>query len=130
VAALGADRLKQTWRLSNDEIAQAEAMLAAARLLIDFQINEAAYRFPAVLADAVELAATLAGWTEAGKSAVLQGLENIEVATFPLTGDDLIAKGYAPGPALGAELERLERKWIAGGFRLTRDALTGEIRRP
>ena len=130
VAALGSERLKQTWRLSNDEIAQAEAMLAAARLLIDFQINEAAYRFPAVLADAVELAATLAGWTEAGKSAVLQGLENIEVATFPLTGDDLIAKGYAPGPALGAELERLERKWIAGGFRLTRDALTGEIRRP
>lgn len=129
IAALGSRWVKDAWRLSNDEIGGAEAMLAAARLLIDFKINEAAYRFPAVLADAVELAATLAGWTEAGKSAVLQSLEQMEVPKFPLTGDDLIARGFAPGPALGAELERLEKKWIAGGFKLDRDALLGELRR-
>ena len=62
--------LKERWRLSNDDIATAERMLAAARLLIEFQINEAAYRYPAALADAVDVAAALAGWTEAGKSAV------------------------------------------------------------
>lgn len=129
LAALGADRVKQSWRLSNEEISQAEAMLAAARLLIDFQINEAAYRYPAILADAVELAATLAGWTEAGKSAVLQALESIEVVTFPINGDDLLVRGFTAGPALGAELERLERKWIASGFKLTRDALLSDLRR-
>lgn len=129
IAALGTDRLKQSWRLSNEEISQAEAMLAAARLLIDFQINEAAYRYPAILADAVELAATLAGWTEAGKSAVLQALESIEVATFPIKGDDLLARGFVAGPALGAELERLERNWIASGFKLTRDALLSNLRK-
>jgi poly(A) polymerase len=129
IAALGARWVKEAWRLSNDEIVGAEAMLAAARLLIDFKINEAAYRFPAVLADAVELAATLAGWTEAGKSAVLQSLEQMDVPKFPLSGDDLIARGFPPGPALGAELERLEKRWIAGGFKLDRATLLGEIRR-
>lgn len=129
LAGLGAERVKQSWRLSNDEVSQAEAMLAAARLLIDFQINEAAYRYPAILADAVELAATLAGWTEAGKSAVLQALESIEVAMFPIRGDDLLARGFVAGPALGAELDRLERKWIASGFKLTRDALLSDLRK-
>lgn len=129
IHTLGADTLKRIWRLTNDEIAAAEAMLAAARLLIDFGVNEAAYRFPAVLADAVEIAATLAGWTEAGKSAVLQSLESIDVPLFPLTGNDLVAAGMSPGPELGAELERLERKWIASGFKLTREGLLAEVRR-
>lgn len=125
LAALGGASIREAWRLSNEELANAQAMLAAARLLIDFQINEAAYRYPAILGDAVELAATLAGWTEAGKSAVLQSLETTNVGPFPLGGDDLIAHGFAPGPALGAELDRLEKKWIASGFKLTRNELLG-----
>lgn len=129
IAAQGEGKLKRQWRLSNDEIVMADALLSAARLLIDFQLNEAAYRFPAVLGDAVELAATLAGWTEAGKSAVVQGLERLEVPKFPLTGDDLIAHGMRPGPALGTELERLEKKWIASGFTLSRQALLAEPKR-
>ena len=106
-----------------------QAILAAARLLIEFHINEAAYRYPAALADAVEVAATLAGWTEAGKSAVLANLEKIEVPRFPLSGRDLIQRGIQPGPALGAELDRLERKWIASGFRLDRLALLADLQR-
>lgn len=129
IARLGSARVKDAWRLSNDEIANAERLLLAARLLIDFQINEAAYRYTAALGDAVELAATLAGWTEAGKSAVMQSLETTEVATFPLNGDDLIAQGIAPGPGLGSELDRLEKRWIASGFRLDREALLRELRR-
>lgn len=129
IAALGEDKLKRQWRLSNDEVAMADALLSAARLLIDFQLNEAAYRFPAVLGDAVELAATLAGWTEAGKSAVVQGLERLEVPKFPVSGDDLVAHGFKPGPALGTELERLEKRWIASGFALSRQALLAEIKR-
>jgi poly(A) polymerase len=98
-------------------------VLAAARLLHDFAVNEAAYRFPAVLAEAVEVAATLSGWTEAGKSAVLQRLQAIEVPRFPLSGADLIAQGMRPGPRLGVALERLERAWIESGFTLDREAL-------
>ena len=73
-------------------------------------------------------AATLSNWTEAGKSAVLQHLEGIEVPTFPISGADLIAKGMKPGPALGAELDRLETKWIASNFRLDRTQLLADVR--
>ncbi len=123
VHSLGGAVLKERWRLSNDEVATAEAVLHAAGLLGDFKVNEAAYRFPAVLAEAVEVAATLSGWTEAGKSAVLQHLEQTEVPRFPVSGGDLIQRGMRPGPALGAELERLERAWIDSEFTLDREAL-------
>lgn len=128
VEALGSEGLKERWRLSNDDIALAERVLSASRLLGEFRVNEAAYRFPAALADAIDVAATLANWTEAGKSAVLQHLEGIEVPTFPLSGNDLIARGMKPGPALGAELERLETRWIASNFKLGRSELLADLR--
>lgn len=121
--------VKDRWRLSNDEIAGAETILAAARLLIAFHLNEAAYRYPAALADAVEIAATLAGWTEAGKSAVVQHLGTIDVPRFPLTGGDMVARGMKPGPGIGAELDRLERIWIESAFALDRDALLKRVQR-
>lgn len=129
VQALGSRGLKERWRLSNDEIATAEAILIAARLLTDFHVNEAAYRFPAFLSDAVEVAATLAGWTEAGKSAVLQHLQEIEVPHFPLSGSDLLQRGMRPGPKIGAELDRLEQHWIRSGFTLDRNALLAILQR-
>ena len=79
--------------------------------------------------DAIDVAAALAGWTEAGKSAVVAHLEGIEVPRFPLTGNDLIEKGFSPGPGLGAELERLETKWIASKFRLDKAALLADLKR-
>jgi poly(A) polymerase len=128
IEALGSRGLQERWRLSNDDITLAERVLSAARLLAEFRVNEAAYRYPAALADAIEVAATLANWTEAGKSAVVQHLEGIEVPTFPINGDDLLAKGLRPGPQLGAELERLEARWIASSFRLDRGELLADVR--
>jgi len=127
-ASLGVTWPREHWRLSNDEAGMAERTLAAARLLVDFQVNEAAYRYPAVLADAVEVAAALAGWTGAGKSAVLARLAEIEVPRFPISGNDLIAAGLAPGPGLGMALERLEKRWIASNFRLGKAELLAELK--
>ncbi len=123
VQALGSRGVKQRWRLSNEEVATAEAILKAAQMLIDFHVAEAAYRFPAFLSDAVEVAATFAGWTEAGKAAVLQSLSNINVPSFPVSGGDLLQRGMKPGPKIGAELDRLEQRWIQSGFKLDRNAL-------
>ncbi len=39
-----------------------------------------------------------------------------DIPVFPVTGDDLIAKGYEPGPALGEKLSLMEEAWIACGF--------------
>jgi poly(A) polymerase len=129
VSARGTAVVRDAWRLSNDEVSTAEAILAAAALLVDFEINEAAYRFPAAIADAVEVSAVLAGWTEAGKSAVLDELQGIDVPRFPIKGDDLMEAGIKPGKAMGTELDRLERVWIGSGFSLTRDQLLAQVRR-
>ena len=119
--AIPAASLQAMWRLSNEETQRAGAILAAARLLVDYRIHEAAYRFAEHLPGALEAAAALAGWTEAGKAAVDDQLRQLQVPAFPLRGDDLMRVGYAPGPALGSELERLERLWLERGFTLVRD---------
>ncbi len=128
IAETGVNRLKSRWRLSNDEVAAAEVILAVAQLVRDYKLNEAAYRHPAALADGVEVAAILADWTEAGKSAVLDQLQGLAVPRFPLSGGDLIKLGLRPGRALGAELDRLEQLWIESGFALDRDALLATLR--
>lgn len=127
IAETGSKQLKSLWRLSNDEIAGAEAILTVAGLLRDYSLNEAAYRHPAALADGVEVAAVLADWTEAGKSAVLDQLQGLSVPRFPVSGGDLLARGLRPGKALGAELDRLEQLWIESGFSLDREALLSHV---
>jgi poly(A) polymerase len=129
IAGGGDEAIQARWRLSNEEMARARAIIAAARLLEDLRVHEAAYRYPEALDDAVDVATVLAGWTEAGKSAVLDQLQHVEVKPFPLGGADLIALGHAPGPGMGAELARLEQLWIDSGFAMDRAALLGAARR-
>lgn len=121
--------LREAWRLTNDEMQRSHAILAAAALLADFDLHEVAYRFPSVLAESLEVASVLAGWTEAGRAAVVEQLRAIDVPIFPLRGSDLLAAGMKPGPALGSELERLERRWIESGFALDRAALLKDLKR-
>lgn len=128
IALTGAAHLQRAWRLSNDETAAAEAILAAAGLLQDYRLNEAAYRYPAALADAIDVAAVLADWSEAGKSAVVEELRSLSVPQFPVRGNDLLGLGFPPGRALGEELERLEQLWIESGFSLDREQLLQGVR--
>lgn len=128
-AETGVKQLKEMWRLSNDDVATVEAILTVARLARDFRLNEAAYRHPAVLADGVEVAAAMAGWTDAGKLAVMEELQSLDVPHFPIDGNDLIRLGMRPGKGLGAELDRLEQLWIESGFSLDRDELVALAKR-
>ncbi|MBN9315627.1 MAG: CCA tRNA nucleotidyltransferase [Devosia sp.] len=123
-------QLQRMWRLSNDDVAAAASILAAARLIMDFRLNEAAYRYPAAIADAVDVAATLANWGDAGRLAVVEQLQRLDVPRFPLRGNDLLSLGMPPGRAVGLELERLELAWIESGFALDREALLGMVARP
>jgi poly(A) polymerase len=63
-------------------------------------------------------------------SALLAHVEAYERPRFPVSGNDLIAKGYAPGEALGTELGRLEEIWVQGGFAADREQLVNRIRPP
>ena len=129
IQTVGSAGLKTRWRMSNDEIALAEATLLAAKLVSEFRLNEAVYRYPGTISDAVEVAATLSGWTQAGRAVVVDHLEQVEVPRFPLSGGDLLAKGMRPGPKVGAELERLEKRWIQSGFTLDKNALLSILQR-
>jgi poly(A) polymerase len=129
IAETGSTQPKSMWRLSNDDIAVAEAILNAAELLREYEIYEAAYRHPAALADGVEVAAVLADWTDVGRLAVTDRLQSLDVPHFPVRGADLVRLGMRPGKALGAELERLEQLWIESGFALDRDTLLANVER-
>lgn len=120
--------LQQRWRLSNDELRSADAVLSVARLIVEFRLHEAAYRYPAAVADGVEVAAVLAGWSDAGRLAVLDQLQGIEVPRFPIRGGDLIGIGIRPNKAMGRLLEGLEQAWIQSGFALDKDALLAKAR--
>jgi tRNA nucleotidyltransferase/poly(A) polymerase len=45
------------------------------------------------------------------------------VPTFPVTGRDLQAAGFAAGPGLGEALRKLEDWWIASDFKPAREEL-------
>ena len=119
--------LQARWRLSNDEMMAAEAILNSARLLQHLKVNEAAYRYPAVLVDGIEVAGVLEGWTPAARAAIIEQVQKVTVPRFPISGDDLIALGLKPGRKLGDELERLEKRWIESGFALDRKMLLAEV---
>lgn len=46
------------------------------------------------------------------QAALLDVLARWQAPEFPLTGEDLIAQGYKPGPELGAEIKRRETEWL------------------
>ncbi len=47
---------------------------------------------------------------------MLDVIQDWDIPVFPIKGADLMAEGYQPGPALGAELARREQQWIENGF--------------
>ncbi len=49
---------------------------------------------------------------------------------FVLNGQDLLTRGFEPGPEIGAALKALEAKWIASDFSLSREELLRGMERP
>ena len=62
--------------------------------------------------------------------AQLQGvsidMKDTDVPEFPVTGNDLIAKGMKRGPELGMKLNQLKTKWKQSNFTATKDELLKE----
>lgn len=118
-----ADALQHRWRLSNADIDAAQAIKTTSELLRAFKVNEAVYRHADHLREAIDVAAVLAGWGEAGKVAITEQVDAIEPPKFPVGGKDLLALGMRPGPDMGHVLDRLERQWVESGFTLDRPTL-------
>ncbi|MBT5186577.1 MAG: CCA tRNA nucleotidyltransferase [Kordiimonadaceae bacterium] len=48
---------------------------------------------------------------------ILEYIQSYKIPLFSIQGKDLIIQGWAPGVALGLELNRLEKKWIESDFK-------------
>jgi len=59
----------------------------------------------------------------AGHSRHLARALKWERPVFPVAGADLIARGTAPGPSMGAQLAALETRWVESNFTLDKTAL-------
>ena len=53
---------------------------------------------------------------------------NWQRPSFPISGSDLIAAGFSPGPQMGRVLGMLEHAWLESGFSLSHDALMQRAR--
>ena len=120
--------MQPAWRLSNAVMAEARAISAAAALLAEDRIAEAAYRHGETAVEGLALAAAQGNWPPARLAEAARMLGSLVIPPFPISGADLVALGMKKGPELGAELRRLERVWIDSGFALDQARLLAEVR--
>jgi len=118
-----AKKLQEKWRLSNAVIKEAGQIGAAAKLILDGDFNQAAYKFFRLGFAALAVAGAIAGWDEARLHAAMEVFHDLKVPPFPISGRDLLDAGFKPGPQLGAALRRVEKEWVNSSFRLERDEL-------
>lgn len=116
IAALEAASLDRL-RLSKAETAQVEAINRCK----DLSLNEAVYRHGAK--------AAIDGLVVSGApySDQTRDIKRAQEAVFPVTAADLMDRGVAKGPKLGAALKRLEADWIAAGFTLSKSDLLARL---
>lgn len=116
LAALGAKSLDRL-RLSKAELARVNAIDSC----LSLSLGAAVYRYGA---NAAMNAQAILGIPHEDQS---RRIALAEAAVFPVTAQDLMDRGMAPGPEIGAMLKRLEERWIDSGFSTTRDALLEDV---
>jgi poly(A) polymerase len=131
-----AARLAKRLRLSKAEAARLVAMAArppvidaglngkAARAVL-YRLGEAAYRDRVL----VSWSRTVGGALEEEWRRLYSLPDRWRPGVMPLTGQDLIAHGVAPGPDMGETLRLLEDRWIESDFTLSRTALLESLAR-
>jgi poly(A) polymerase len=66
--------------------------------------------------------------SDAGWKKLLRLPDRWPVPKLPVTGNDLINGGMAPGPELGQVLRRIEDWWMASDFKPDRQALLARVK--
>jgi len=125
--------LREHLRLTNAEMKRLEAIASHTSphpSLRDKERRAVLYRLgPATWRDQVRLA-----WAQSETRvdrtawrALLDFADQWIIPRFPLSGQDLLAHGFKPGPDLGRELERLEDWWIASDFTENKETLLHKL---
>ncbi|MBN8938519.1 MAG: CCA tRNA nucleotidyltransferase [Rhizobiales bacterium] len=131
-----ADRLRERLALSNEEYRRLDGighgwhgldpadgeLLAKAAL---FAAGPRGYRDRALVAFARSGAAP----DDAGWLALASLAERWKAPAFPISGNDLVARGIPAGPELGSTLAKLRQAWIAADFPTSNSAISSLITR-
>ena len=129
-----AARLTARLRLSNSEAARITAMAMLERALgptmEGLRRKEALYRLGRpTFEDRVVI-----GWARSGDTVDAEDWQRLyrlpdfwALPAFPVKGQDLLARGVAPGPRVGALLRELEAAWIASNFTISREGLLRDL---
>ncbi len=72
----------------------------------------------------------LAVYSGDNRSILVEEAGNWDHPGFPVSGKDLLARGFVSGEALGKALEVLEQRWIDSGFKLSRKELLQDMPLP
>lgn len=118
------------WKLSNADAAVLRILANASLFAPDMALPEQKKQLRRLgcepFADVV-----LLSWAKAGGGAAYPAMLALArewtPPVFPVSGDDLLAKGYAEGPKLGAALKGLEEQWEAGDYRANREELLAQL---
>jgi poly(A) polymerase len=115
--AAQAARLADRLRLSRAQRARLLAATTGAPFPGRAMLRAALYRDgPAAARDQVLLAAARGGADHAATASALAEIGSWHAPAFPLAGADILARGMAPGPALGRLLDEVETWWMARDF--------------
>lgn len=134
VLAKKPDGLRESWRLSNNQARRIDALLQGTMLTPKLRENEQRKLLYAMGAEAwrdgvhLAWAKSRAPLTDRAWERMLKLPGRWVVPNFPVTGRDLLERGFPAGPDLGRELKRLEDYWIASDFKSTREGLLESIR--
>ena len=126
-----AAQLGQRLRLSNQQVSELQALLDDPTG-DSANLNRALYlrgRTLTINRLALALAAADIG-QQADGAGLIKRAKDWTPHPMPLSGNDLIAAGHQPGPAMGAALREAEELWISSGFKATRDQLLAKATHP
>ncbi len=114
----------QRWRLSNDDRALLKESMRVIPADTPLAEQKKILRETGTEVFVHRVMASAARTGEASPCRAMIHLpQNWQPPEFPVGGDDLIARGVAPGKQMGELLRRLEKEWEASGYRLTKEQL-------
>jgi len=128
LGAIEPKKLQEKWRLSNAAVREASEIGAAAKLILNGDFNQLAYRFSRLGFAALAVAAAIGGWDKERLHAAMEVFHNLKVPPFPISGRDLLNAGFKPGPELGDALRQIEGEWVNSDFKLERQELLERLK--
>ena len=121
---LEVERVVARWKLSNHDKKMLQHY-ATLHLESAASVKEALRHYPREqVASMLALTAARGITVDAGTWLLLR---NFVPPAFPVAAQDLLAKGFVPGEALGKALKTLEQRWIASDYTLSKAALIASI---